>query len=66
MDWGTRAPKIFRGSRRRMRHIRMRGKESILFWLFVAWLAVLIFIMLPYMVQNMSEPGWYGHTAVSR
>ena len=47
MDWGTRAPKTFRGTYKRIRRIRMRPLEWVLLWLFVVWLVVLVFVLAP-------------------
>jgi hypothetical protein len=66
MDWGTGAPKTYRGTHRRMRRIRMRKSELLLLWLFLAWLAVLVGIMLPYLARRMPDHEWRTHTAVAR
>ena len=66
MDWGTGAPKTFRGRHRHMRRIRMSRRESLLLWLVLVWLAVLIGIMLPYLAHYMPYNEWHAHTAISR
>ena len=54
MDWGTRAPRTFRGTYKRIRRIRMSRHEQVLMWLFVAWLVVLLFVVVPYMARHPS------------
>jgi hypothetical protein len=49
---GRRQPKVFRGSARRIRRIRMRGNNSLQFWLLVAWFAFLILVVIPWMIRH--------------
>jgi hypothetical protein len=49
---GTRANKVYRGSRRRFRRIRLRGNGSVEFWLLVAWVAFLLLVVLPWMIRQ--------------
>jgi hypothetical protein len=65
MDFGTRAPKTFRSTHRRMRRIRMSRRETLLLWLFLAWLALLVGIMLPYLAHYMPHTEWHSHSAVN-
>jgi hypothetical protein len=49
---GMRPAKIYRGSRRRLRQIRFRGNGSAELWLFVGWVAFLLFVVLPWMIRQ--------------
>jgi hypothetical protein len=48
---GSRAPKTYRGSRKRIRQIKMRHNGSWELWLLVAWLAFLVLVVLPWMIR---------------
>ena len=53
----------FVGSRRRVRRIRMRGNWFLLMWLFLAWLAVFLFVVVPYMAKHPpAEHSWFWQT----
>jgi hypothetical protein len=52
MDHGTRAPLRFRGSRRRLRQIRMRDYPSPGLWLFLAMIVVLLSVVVPYLASH--------------
>jgi hypothetical protein len=47
-----RPAKVYRGSRRRVRAIKMRHNGSRELWLFVAWVAFVLFVVLPWMVRH--------------
>jgi hypothetical protein len=49
---GARAPKIYRGSRKRIRAIKMRDNGSWELWLLVGWLAFLVLVVLPWMIRH--------------
>jgi hypothetical protein len=49
---GSRPSKTYRGSRRRLRDIRLRGNGSVELWLLVAWVAFLLFIVVPWMIRQ--------------
>jgi amino acid permease len=67
MDWGTRAPRSFRGTYKRIRRVRMVRRERVLVWLFVAWLVVLLFMLLPYVARHSTtEHEWHSNGVVGR
>jgi hypothetical protein len=47
-----RAVKIYRGSRRRVRQLRLRGNASAQLWLFVGWVAFLLLVVVPWMIRR--------------
>ena len=47
-----RPPLTFRGSRRRLKRIKIRGNGSLEFWLFVGWGAFLVLVVLPWMMRH--------------
>jgi hypothetical protein len=49
---GTRPPKRYAGSRRRLRRIRLRDNSSWELWLLVAWVAFLLFVVMPWMIRQ--------------
>ena len=50
---GARAAKRYRGSSRRLKQIRLRGNFSWEIWLIAAWVAFLLFVLLPWMARRM-------------
>jgi hypothetical protein len=48
----VRPAKTYRGSKRRVRRIRMRGNGSWEMWIFVVWVAFLLFVVVPWMIRN--------------
>ena len=49
---GLRKAKIYRGSRRRLRQIRLRGNGSTELWLLVGWVVFLLLVVLPWMIRQ--------------
>ena len=49
---GSRAPKTYRGSRRRLKRIRLRDHGSWELWALLAWLAFLLFVVVPWMIRH--------------
>jgi hypothetical protein len=47
-----RAVKTYRGSRRRVRQLRLRGNTSAQLWLFVGWVAFLLLVVVPWMIRQ--------------
>jgi len=50
----SRPPKLYRGSRRRVRRARLRGNGSGELWLIVAWVVFLLLIVIPWMIRHQS------------
>jgi hypothetical protein len=48
--------KVYRGSRRRLRRIRLRGNSSTLFWIFVIVFLLTLFVLVPWLVQHPLRP----------
>jgi hypothetical protein len=48
----TRPPKVYRGSRRRLRELKLRGNGSAELWLLAGWVAFLIFVVLPWIARH--------------
>jgi hypothetical protein len=48
----TRPLKTYRGSWRRIRRITFRGNWSLQFMLFLAWLLLCLFVLVPWMVRH--------------
>jgi hypothetical protein len=44
--------KWYRGSRPRLRRIRLRGNWSVEFWLLAAWVAFLLLVVVPWMMEH--------------
>ena len=62
---GTRPPMVFRGSRRRLRHIRMRGNWSVeMTWLLVGVMVGAWFALRLVRTQSI-EPGLRHQSATS-
>jgi hypothetical protein len=49
---GLRPGKVYRGSRRRVRLIRLRDNWSLELWLLAAWVAFLLFVVVPWMIRQ--------------
>jgi hypothetical protein len=50
---GSRRPPLtFRGSRRRLKRIKIRGNSSLELWLLVGWVVFLVLIVLPWMLRH--------------
>jgi len=49
---GVRPAKTFRGSMRRLRTIRMHGNGSWELWIFVVWVAFLLFVVVPWIIRH--------------
>ena len=65
MDIGTRPGLHYRGSRRRVRRIHFRGNWSKGMWLFVAWLTILLFVVVPYLLRHPPESeAWTPHASM--
>jgi hypothetical protein len=47
-----RPAKTYRGSRQRLRSIRLRGNASAELWLFVGWVAFLLLVVVPWMIRQ--------------
>jgi hypothetical protein len=41
-----------RGSRRRLKRIKVRGNSSLELWLLIAWVAFLLVIVLPWLLRH--------------
>jgi hypothetical protein len=48
----ARTGRLYRGSQKRLRRIRLRGNWSVELWLLLAWVAFLLLVVLPWMVQD--------------
>ena len=44
--------KRYRGSRRRVRRLTMRGNGSWEFWLLLGWIAFLLLVVMPWMISR--------------
>ncbi|MBZ5559942.1 MAG: hypothetical protein LAO77_22000 [Acidobacteriia bacterium] len=49
---GARPAKSYRGSRRRVRQVRLRGNGSWKLWLLVAWVVFLLCVVVPWMIRQ--------------
>jgi hypothetical protein len=49
---GSRQPLIYRASKQRIRRIRMRPNWSGEMWLLVAWMLLLLFVIIPWLVRH--------------
>jgi hypothetical protein len=47
-----RPPKTFRGSRQRLRRIRLRGNGSLELWLLILWVAFVLLVVVPWMLRQ--------------
>ena len=54
-------PKVYRGSRKRVRQIRMRGNWSVELWMLVAVILFILFVILPWLVRH-PPPDHEQHT----
>jgi hypothetical protein len=52
-----RPAKIYRGSRRKLKRITLRGNWSLELLLFVAWLLFCLLVLVPWMVRHPQEHG---------
>jgi hypothetical protein len=48
----NRPPKTYRGSRKRLRQIGLRGNWSVEFWLFVVFLILALFVAVPWLIRQ--------------
>jgi hypothetical protein len=49
---GSRPPKTYRGSHKRVRRIKMRDSGSWELWVLIGWLAFLVLVVLPWMIRH--------------
>jgi hypothetical protein len=49
---GLRPAKVYRGSRRRLKELKLRGNSSAELWLLIGWVAFLLFVVLPWMIRQ--------------
>jgi len=49
---GQRAGKIYRGSHRRLKQIRLRGNSSFGLWLLIVWVLFLLLVVVPWMIRQ--------------
>jgi hypothetical protein len=43
---------MYRGSRQRLRRIRLRGNGSLELWLLVLWVAFVLLVVVPWMLRQ--------------
>jgi hypothetical protein len=61
------APKVYRGSKKRIRRIRMRGNGSLALWVFVALVLFMLCVALPWLILHThSEPAISGNVIHAR
>jgi hypothetical protein len=48
----TRSPKVYRGSKRRLRRIRLRGNSSLAIWVFIAVVLFGLCVALPWLILH--------------
>jgi hypothetical protein len=48
----VRAPKVYRGSKKRLRSIRLRGSGSLALWVFIVMVLFSLFIVLPWLIVH--------------
>jgi hypothetical protein len=48
----ARPARVFRGSNKRVRRIRMRGNDSRQLWLLILWVAFLLLVVIPWMIRH--------------
>jgi hypothetical protein len=59
--------KAYRGSKKRLRRIRMRGNSSLAFWMFVAAVLFSMCVALPWIIRHLpSEPPVQGNAMRAR
>jgi|RhiMetdeSRZDD1v2_1073273.scaffolds.fasta_scaffold48333_5 hypothetical protein len=51
----ARAPKSYRGSRRRLRRLTWRGNISFEMWIVLAWVLFLLLVVIPWMARQGHE-----------
>jgi hypothetical protein len=49
---GGRPPKVYRGSRRRLKQLKLQGNASLELWLLVGWVVFLLLVVLPWMIRQ--------------
>jgi hypothetical protein len=49
---GSRSAKVYRGSRRRLQQLRLRGNASLELWLLVFWVLFLLLVAVPWMIKQ--------------
>jgi hypothetical protein len=49
---GLRPAKVDRGSRRRLKQIKLRGNGSAELWLLIGWVVFLLVVVLPWIVRQ--------------
>jgi len=49
----ARPSKDYRGSRRRLKKIRLRGNSSWELWVVLAWVVFVLFVLIPRMIRHM-------------
>jgi hypothetical protein len=42
----------YRGSRRRVRRVRLRGNGSLELWMLIAWVTFLLLVVVPWMIRQ--------------
>jgi hypothetical protein len=52
---GGRAPTPYRGSRRRLRRIAVRGNASVAVWALLVWLLLILFVAIPWAMRHQPE-----------
>ena len=66
---GSRPPRVYRGSRHRLRRVTLRGNTSWQLWALVLWVLFVLFIVLPWISRHEGTgdtpyvPGGSVHTA---
>jgi hypothetical protein len=50
------AHRRYRGSRKRVHRIRMQGNWSVEFWLFVIFVLLALFILVPWLIRHPPSP----------
>lgn len=61
------SPKVYRGSKKRLRRIRMRDNGSLAFWMFVAVVLFSLFVVLSWLILHEApEPPAHGTTIQAR
>jgi hypothetical protein len=48
----VRPAKWYRGSRRRIRRVRLRGNGSLELWLLIVWVMFLLLVVVPWMIRQ--------------
>jgi hypothetical protein len=49
---GSRSAKVYRGSRRRLQRLRLRGNGSLELWLLLFWVLFLLLVAVPWMLKQ--------------